>query len=97
MTKSRKEHQFSEYQNYTFHPYNILLVLTLGGICMLFLAFSATDGPSLFGDLSIESKVLVTAVLELPPMSYSLNVCTIDVLPVSFSPTINILVGGSYL
>jgi len=33
--------QYEEYQNFAFHPYNILLMLTLAGVTMLFLALSA--------------------------------------------------------
>ena len=32
---------YDEYQNVAFHPYNIMLMLVLFGICALFLAFSA--------------------------------------------------------
>lgn len=37
---SKKEHFYSEYDNFTFHPYNIMLVLVLAAITALFLAFS---------------------------------------------------------
>ncbi|MFK7931970.1 MAG: heme-copper oxidase subunit III [Saprospiraceae bacterium] len=33
--------EYNEYQNYAFHPYNVMLSLMLIGICALFLAFSA--------------------------------------------------------
>ena len=32
---------YDEYQNVAFHPYNVMLMLVLFGICALFLAFSA--------------------------------------------------------
>ena len=41
MANTNKDHRYDEYENFTFHPYNILLTLTLFGICALFLAFSA--------------------------------------------------------
>ena len=40
MSKSVNESRYEEYQNFAFHPYNILLMLTLAGVCALFLAFS---------------------------------------------------------
>lgn len=33
--------EYNEYRNYAFHPYNVMLMLMLIGICALFLAFSA--------------------------------------------------------
>ncbi len=37
----KENEEYSEYQNYTFHPYNVLLFLTLMGITAMFLAFTA--------------------------------------------------------
>lgn len=36
-----EEHPPSEYESFVFHPYNVLLILTLFSITVLFLAFSA--------------------------------------------------------
>ena len=46
MTEERSPTQepeapYDEYQNVAFHPYNVMLMLVLFGICALFLAFSA--------------------------------------------------------
>lgn len=35
-----EEKEYSEYQNLMFHPYNVMLILVLLGICALFLALS---------------------------------------------------------
>lgn len=37
----QSEDRFNEYNNFAFHPYNVLLILVLFGITALFLAFSA--------------------------------------------------------
>lgn len=34
------DNEYNEYDNYAFHPYNVMLCLMLIGICALFLAFS---------------------------------------------------------
>lgn len=36
-----RDHEHNEYENFAFHPYNVLLVLLLFSISALFLAFSA--------------------------------------------------------
>lgn len=36
-----REDNYNEYDNFAFHPYNVLLVLVLFGVTALFLAFSA--------------------------------------------------------
>lgn len=40
-TESEPEEPYNEYQSFAFHPYNVMLILTLFGITALFLAFSA--------------------------------------------------------
>lgn len=39
--KEVEETPYNEYQSFAFHPYNVMLALTLFGITALFLAFSA--------------------------------------------------------
>ena len=39
---SSPENSYNEYDNYAFHPHNVMLILGLFGICALFLAFSAS-------------------------------------------------------
>ncbi|MEZ4948350.1 MAG: cytochrome c oxidase subunit 3 [Saprospiraceae bacterium] len=51
-----KKGYFDEYENLTFHPYNILLVLLLFGVTALFLALSA-------------SLVYTRVQAELPPVA----------------------------
>lgn len=41
MSNQPNQVRYDEYQNFAFHPYNILLMLTLAGVCALFLAFSS--------------------------------------------------------
>lgn len=41
MSEKPTSGRYDEYQNFAFHPYNILLMLTLAGVCALFFAFSA--------------------------------------------------------
>jgi cytochrome c oxidase subunit 3 len=36
----KQEEPYNEYQSFAFHPYNVMLILTLFGITALFLAFS---------------------------------------------------------
>ena len=36
-----EEEPYDEFENHAFHPYNVMLMLVLFGICALFLAFSA--------------------------------------------------------
>lgn len=38
---TKKDEEFNEYDNYAFHPYNVLLILVLFGVTSLFLALSA--------------------------------------------------------
>ena len=38
--RERSEPGYREYDNFAFHPYNVMLALVLFGICALFLAFS---------------------------------------------------------
>ncbi|MFT4758768.1 MAG: cytochrome c oxidase subunit 3 [Paraglaciecola sp.] len=40
MSNQPNQPRYDEYSNFAFHPYNILLMLTLAGVCALFLAFS---------------------------------------------------------
>lgn len=39
-SNTKVSNEFSEYESFTFHPYNILLILVLMGVTALFLAFS---------------------------------------------------------
>ncbi len=39
--ESSQDQEFNEYENFAFHPYNVLLILVLFSITALFLAFSA--------------------------------------------------------
>jgi len=41
VNESSKQNNYNEYDNFAFHPYNILLVLLLSSIGALFIAFSA--------------------------------------------------------
>ncbi|MCG8330127.1 MAG: cytochrome c oxidase subunit 3 [Chitinophagales bacterium] len=38
--ESKRDKHYNEYQSFAFHPYNVMLILTLFGITTLFLAFS---------------------------------------------------------
>ena len=38
--KTQKDKHYNEYQSFAFHPFNVMLILTLFGITALFLAFS---------------------------------------------------------